>query len=453
MQMIDGKMVSPRRFVFASVLALVLCAVCVGGVSGAADISWYDADKDTFTITTAEQLAGLASLVKAGNTFSEKTVLLGSDIDLKNIDWTPIGTSDYPFAGTFNGGGNTIDNLHLTGHAVLGLFGYVSGTVQNVNINTCEIDPPNSGCTLGSLVGIIKGGVVKDSAVTGLVVANIGNQGGDGSKYTFGGLVGQVLDSGGNEVTDGDDVAQYIQGVCYVVSAKALNKGGSVANNVKFGLICGGPSVGTVSGESRLSTCIITVVTTDSGVSTEKTETRNYEPGLHTVHTIPDGYFLTEMTQSPEGVFTNTDGSISGTLEVDTVYTLTIYQTKITYTVTIPETFEIKDDADTPGVGTGTAFIYASNVALPADSCIILKVSSEQFSDDSFNLKHVLSSTFTLPYTLSVEGKVLKNGDVFAKFTEYDDVPLTASVNSRPQLAGEYRDILTVTVEEVKDTA
>lgn len=306
---------------------------------------------------------------------------------------------------------------------------------------------------MGSLVGIIKkGGVVKDSAVTEFVVAYIGNNG--GGKYTFGGLVGKVLDSDGDEVESAADAAQYIQGVCYVASAKALNNG-HVAEKVEFGLICGGPSVGTVSGESgdtdnvpTLSTYTITVVTTDSGVPTTKTETHNVMPGLLPVHTIPDGYFLTEMTQFPEGVFTNTDGSISGTLVKGEEYTLTVYQTKITYTVTIPETFEIKEDADTPGVGEGTAVIYASNVALPADSCIILRVSSEQFEDNSFNLQHVLSSDFTLPYTLSAGDKVLKNGDVFAEFTKNGSVTLTASVNSRPQLAGEYRDILTVTVEE-----
>ena len=44
--------------------------------------SWYNASQSSFTISTAEQLAGLAQLVNSGTNFSGKTVALASDIDL-----------------------------------------------------------------------------------------------------------------------------------------------------------------------------------------------------------------------------------------------------------------------------------------------------------------------------------------------------------------------------------
>ncbi|NLA86159.1 MAG: S-layer homology domain-containing protein, partial [Clostridiales bacterium] len=83
--------------------------------SDLADTAWYDPSATSFTLTTAEQLAGLAVLVNGGNNFTGKTVVLGYDIDLFGIEWIPIGidTNDglKAFAGTFNGNNKTVSNL------------------------------------------------------------------------------------------------------------------------------------------------------------------------------------------------------------------------------------------------------------------------------------------------------------------------------------------------------
>ena len=85
---------------------------------GTTDTSWYDSNdpKDTYTISTAAQLAGLAQLVNNGNTFSGKTITLDADIVLCDHEWTPIGkyannSNDHDFQGTFDGGGNTVSGL------------------------------------------------------------------------------------------------------------------------------------------------------------------------------------------------------------------------------------------------------------------------------------------------------------------------------------------------------
>jgi len=44
---------------------------------GTADTDWYSEDETKFTISTAEQLGGLADLVNTGNDFFGKTVKLG----------------------------------------------------------------------------------------------------------------------------------------------------------------------------------------------------------------------------------------------------------------------------------------------------------------------------------------------------------------------------------------
>ena len=175
MQMIDGKMVSPRRFVFAAALALVLCAVCVGGVSGAdgwdgtADTSWYNSNENTFTITTAEQLAGLASLVNNSIAdFSGKRVILGNNIVLNpNLEWGSIGTEKRPFAGTFDGMGYTISGLYQylnEENEVGGLFGVVSGTISYVTLAESKMTVIGKNITLGSIVGILNKGTVSLSA-------------------------------------------------------------------------------------------------------------------------------------------------------------------------------------------------------------------------------------------------------------------------------------------------
>lgn len=142
-------------------LALVLCLTLLPSTTwaagedttadtwdGVADTSWYTNHEDypSFTISTAEQLDGLAQLVNSGTTFSGKTITLGADIDLNGKEWMPIGKFinnidwEPAFQGTFDGNGNTVSglcvNITAAGNTSAGLFGYVSGgTVQNVNVD------------------------------------------------------------------------------------------------------------------------------------------------------------------------------------------------------------------------------------------------------------------------------------------------------------------------------
>ena len=86
------------------------------------------------TITSAAQLFKLAQLVNAGD--DVETVTLGIDIDLAGVEWTPIGTSTYPFSGTFDGQGYTIKGLTNKEEATsFGLFEKVSGTVVIKNFD------------------------------------------------------------------------------------------------------------------------------------------------------------------------------------------------------------------------------------------------------------------------------------------------------------------------------
>ena len=106
------------------------------------DTSWYNGNDTSFTLSTGEQLAGLAALVNDGNNFAGKTVQLSQDIDLDNREWTPIGSSqDKAFKGSFNGNSHQIKNFVNDSNIVdiSGLFGYNAGTIQNVVIDSGTI--------------------------------------------------------------------------------------------------------------------------------------------------------------------------------------------------------------------------------------------------------------------------------------------------------------------------
>lgn len=108
------------------------------------ETSWYIGhENDTsYTISTAAQLAGLAKLVNAGNTFSGKTITLGADIDLGGQEWTPIGTSGKPFSGTFDGNKKTISNLVINQpvKSDVGLFGYTTnGEIKDFTLNNASV--------------------------------------------------------------------------------------------------------------------------------------------------------------------------------------------------------------------------------------------------------------------------------------------------------------------------
>ncbi|WP_392887320.1 Ig-like domain-containing protein [Eubacterium limosum] len=145
-----------------------------------ADTSWYNDNDTSFTLSSGEQLAGLAALVNDGNDFSQKTIQLGQDIDLDNREWTPIGKSDKPFKGSFVGDGHTISNLKITSASDnTGLFGSVSaGEIKNLCIKKTDIKAcENAGALAGSVDGnttikncsVTEGSIQGNADVGGLV--------------------------------------------------------------------------------------------------------------------------------------------------------------------------------------------------------------------------------------------------------------------------------------------
>ena len=176
-------------------LALGLCLCLALGLPGApalaaeapatkwednANDSWYNSTDTEFTLTTAEQLAGLAALVNGGNSFENKTIRLGADIDLAAHLWAPIG-NDYnkTFDGTFDGGGKTVSGMTVSGNAqVAGFFAYIGakGSVRSLNLRSASVSVQSDNVVYaGILAGeLASGGTVYDCAVSGSVSATAG---------------------------------------------------------------------------------------------------------------------------------------------------------------------------------------------------------------------------------------------------------------------------------------
>lgn len=110
-----------------------------------------------YHIKNASELAAFAKSVNEGNNYLNKKVVLDDDIELSNIEWTPIGNSTAPFKGTFDGNNFIINNLKISSGENVGLFGHITlgpenykPGIQNLTLNNVSIKADNSGAFVGN---------------------------------------------------------------------------------------------------------------------------------------------------------------------------------------------------------------------------------------------------------------------------------------------------------------
>ena len=152
---------------------------------------------------------------------------LMADIDLNDVDFTPIGNVDSgPFSGTFDGNGFTISNLSVFTGKYAGLFGYNEGEIKNVKLKNIYIYGTRY---VGGIAAYNAAtGVVKDSSV----------------------LSGSVESVGGIYVTDIGGIVGFSNGAlsgCINRAKEKFNNSGKNAN-------CGG-IVGEYDSKYELSGC------------------------------------------------------------------------------------------------------------------------------------------------------------------------------------------------------
>jgi predicted outer membrane repeat protein len=122
---------------------------------GSYTYDWYygHQNDNDFYLNSASDLAGLASLVQNGNGFGYKTVHLMCDINLADINWTPIGFNDHWFYGSFNGHDHSVIGLRRDDKTNNnGLFGqFYGGTLCNLAVKGTMYGDYNTGGVVGSL--------------------------------------------------------------------------------------------------------------------------------------------------------------------------------------------------------------------------------------------------------------------------------------------------------------
>jgi len=214
-----------------------------------------------YLITTAAELAQLATLVNAGDgNYNSKHYKLANDIDLSAYGsgfnggkgWIPIGTygwhgmfPQHPFRGLFNGDGNVITGLYINDSLLgtgAGLFGYVVKTgvgVMNLTVENVNI---RAGAYIGGVVGYL------DSAAALWKCNSSGNI--RGGSY-LGGLVGMInpVYYIGNSLWDCYSSCNVSGSLIYVGGLVGkLEELGEITNCYSTGNVSGGDYVGGIVG-------------------------------------------------------------------------------------------------------------------------------------------------------------------------------------------------------------
>ena len=246
------------------------------------DKGYTDDGQGNYTVTSAEGLKNIAELVNNGDT--DINITLDNDIDLSDINWTPIGDYYNPYTGTFDGKDKTITGLTVTGSdQYAGLFGYIGsgGTVKDVTLEEVKIESNNDMSAVGGVAGRSYG-TLENCSVSGSVS-------GSGTNSIAGGVVGYQT---GGSITG--------------CSSSATVNAGGVAGGV----------VGLADGGATLTACYAT-----DNVTIESSGTGSYFAGgvvgINTVSTIKACYAWGSVTGSGSG--TVYVGGVTGTNDEGTL--------------------------------------------------------------------------------------------------------------------------------------
>ena len=134
------------------------------------DKGYTDDGQGNYTVTSAEGLKAVADIANNGNLGINIT--LTENINLTDMDWTPIGIYDNRYTGTFDGGNHTITGLTVTGSdEYAGLFGYIGsdGKVMNVTLENVKIESNRDLSSVGGVAGRSYGGKIENCSVSGSV--------------------------------------------------------------------------------------------------------------------------------------------------------------------------------------------------------------------------------------------------------------------------------------------
>lgn len=237
------------------------------------------ADAD-LTISNVTEWKAFVASVNAGDDYSSKTVTLTTSITMETSGFASqtVGTSEHPFTGTFDGGGNTLtyNFTSLKGLQYCAPFRYIkSATIKNLKI-AGEMNVTDNNYLAG-IVGYVGGTSTTDvsyidNCTSSMSLTNSASSG-DGR---IGGIVGYQLASSGLQITN-CLVEGTITGRGQAAGVMGFKKNG--ASLTVSSVFLSSTIVGKVNtfvksegGEQTISACYTTIASPDQGtyVGSEK---------------------------------------------------------------------------------------------------------------------------------------------------------------------------------------
>lgn len=237
----------------------------------------YDINTKTITIYSGEGLKVAADVANSGDT--DINIILDNDIDLSDIDWTPIGTESRPYTGTFDGNNKTIRGLEInqSGTDNVGLIGYLGseGKVQNVTLANISVSGANyvggiAGQTYGTVENCSVNGTVTGKGFTdtgGIAGSNYGTISGCSAEGTVTGSVNVGGIAGGSYlgvIIDGCHSTAAVSGISSVGGVlgnlgnnsflMACYSTGNVTATITYGYAHVGGVVG-INGQGTVTAC------------------------------------------------------------------------------------------------------------------------------------------------------------------------------------------------------
>lgn len=218
-------------------------------------------------------------------------VLLTADLDLSGSAWTPIGTSEAPFSGTFNGNGRTISGLTISGVEEGAFFNYIAdgAVIKNVKFADVDIDGKYvatvaqyaENATIEN-VKVLSGNVDSNGYAAGIImqsvdaeIKNCENNATITSTFSASGIGAWLLTTTVDGCTNNGNVSggNRAGGICGNFSGTITNciNNGEV---VSTGGMPAGGIVGVLSGASTFESC-----TNNGNVSATGTDAGNANAG------------------------------------------------------------------------------------------------------------------------------------------------------------------------------
>ena len=191
--------------------------------------------KDPYQITSAAELIWLRGAVNAGgaNTCAE----LQQDVEYVDEVWTPVGTSEHPYTGTFNGNGHTI-RVWLDGGGQA-LFGYVGADAKLTDLAVTKRQSENYSLNASAPLARSNAGTITRCRYSGGMTAK-GSLG--GLVYTNSGTIEACYVYAG-QLNGGSRIEMYNGGWAGGI---AYENTGTIVNSYFYGDIVQAQSNGTV---------------------------------------------------------------------------------------------------------------------------------------------------------------------------------------------------------------